>query len=321
MLPARAAGSACSLSGARFGDLAGWASTSVQARRDVRTEVTSFAAHAVVRTRSVVDAEFVVASGCRWGHYLAAAGPDQHQQFRSQSAELGFCEKETGRMWVHLARICLIAGAAPGELTTQVYSEARARFVEAMMAARPGPGGAPRRSLSTPLFGLDAVMFHRRQAGQPAQRRPWAHGPVSEVDWEQITTAAPQLAATMRRYLEQTALSLRPSSVALFETTLRQLAGLLIRDFPTVTSVAGISREHIEAYKSWLVTRPGYRKITTCPRPRWGCGWVTCGPSSPGSPSGATTTSLPGSRCSLPTGPAWTSPCRSSSTTPRPLRS
>jgi integrase len=248
---------------ARFRDLAGWAEASVADRRGVRTEVASFAGYALLITRTAVDAEFVVASGCRWGHYLAAVHPGQYQDFRSQTTDLGFCGKETERMWAHLARICLIAGATPASLTAQDYTQARSRFVEAMVAARPGPGGVPRRSLSTPLFGLDAVMFHRGQAGEPARRRPWAHGPVSEVDWDQITAAAPHLAATMRRYLDQTALSLRPSSVTLFDTTLRQFAGLLLRDFPTVATVAGIDREHIEAYKTWLAARPGYRKNTT----------------------------------------------------------
>ena len=51
--------------------------------------------------------------------------------------------------------------------------------------------------------------------------------------------------------------------MAVIDTTLRQLAGRLIADYPQVTGVAGIGRIHIEAYKQWLVARPGYRKQTT----------------------------------------------------------
>jgi integrase len=51
--------------------------------------------------------------------------------------------------------------------------------------------------------------------------------------------------------------------VACFETTLRQLSGMLVRDFPDVVGVADIRREHIEAYKTWLAARPGYRRAST----------------------------------------------------------
>ncbi|MCH8900142.1 MAG: hypothetical protein IH942_06565, partial [Acidobacteria bacterium] len=42
-----------------------------------------------------------------------------------------------------------------------------------------------------------------------------------EFDWPQITEAAPVLAATMLRYLDQIALSLRPTSVVSAEGILR----------------------------------------------------------------------------------------------------
>ena len=69
------------------------------------------------------------------------------------------------------------------------------------------------------------------------------------------------MAATMRRYLDQLAVSLRASSVTCIETTLRQVAGHLITTSQVVT-VAGIDRTHIEAYKTWLAGRGGYRKNT-----------------------------------------------------------
>ena len=65
----------------------------------------------------------------------------------------------------------------------------------------------------------------------------------------------------MHRYLGQLRVSLRASSVAGVEITLRQLAGHLTAT-SDVTTVAGIQRVHIEAYKSWLAGRGGYRKNT-----------------------------------------------------------
>jgi integrase len=238
-----------------FGDLHGWLGASVADRRAVRTEVASFVGHAVVACRVSVDVEFVVASGCRWGRYITVAHPEQAEQFHAQAASLGFCHKEIGRMWSWLAKICIVTGTSPATLTAKEYEQARTAIHDTVIAQQ----GCRPQSLSTPLFGLDAVMYHRGQAPAPDIRRRWTGRPVNEVDWDALTQAAPVMTATMRRYLRQCALSLRPSSVTLFDTTLRQFAAVLINADPPVTAVAGIAREHVESYKEQLAERPGYR--------------------------------------------------------------
>ncbi|AXH98173.1 integrase [Ornithinimicrobium avium] len=217
----------------------------------------SFAAHAAVATGLAVDPAFVVTGGCRWGSYVRTTHRHQYEDFLAQATGLGFCARETGRMWAHLSRIAVIAGTSPAALTPEQYTAARAAFFEHMVA-RHG-GDVPHRSLSTPLFGLDAVMFHRGQAPVPDKRRRWLHTRAAQVDWDHISADAPVLASTMRRYLAQCALSLRPSSVALFDTTLRQFAGYLLDHHPDMDAVAHIRREHVEGYKTWLAGRPGYR--------------------------------------------------------------
>ena len=239
----------------RFGDLEGWTREPVRARRAVRTEVNSFVAHAVLRCGLVVDPLFVVSSGCRWGRYVRDAYPLEASTFEEQAASLGFCDKEIGRMWAHLAKICVIAGAGPDQLSAQGYPAARSAPHETVIAVR----GCRPKTLSTPLFGLDAVMFHRGQAPAPDIRRRWTGRPVNEVDWDDLTAVAPVMVATMRRYLHQCGLSLRPSSVTLFDTTLRQFGATLIAADPPVRRVADIRREHVEAYKEQLADRPGYR--------------------------------------------------------------
>ncbi len=239
----------------RFGDLQGWTREPVRARRAVRTEVSSFVAHAVLRCGLVVDPLFVVSSGCRWGLYVRDAYPLEATVFEEQAASLGFSDKEIGRMWAHLAKICVIAGNSPDQLSTQGYRAARSALHETVIAVR----GYRPKTLSTPLFGLDAVMFHRGQAPTPDIRRRWTGRPVNEVDWDDLTAVAPVMVATMRRYLHQCGLSLRPSSVTLFDTTLRQFGATLIAADPPVRRVADIRREHVEAYKEQLADRPGYR--------------------------------------------------------------
>ena len=239
-----------------FGDLEGWRSASIQQRRQVRTEVMSFAAHAVIATQTPVDAAFVAQSRCHWGIYVHDAYPEQHQRFTAQATELGFSLRQCQRMWSHLARICVVSGLAPEQLTAATYQPARAAFFDAALALHDSP---PHKSLSTPLFGLDVVMFHRGQAERAELRRIWNHRPAAEVDWDQISTQVPVMAHTMRRYLQQCSASLRPSSVTLFNTTLRQFAAFLTARHPGVTSVADLQRRHIEDYRAWLDQRPGYR--------------------------------------------------------------
>lgn len=239
----------------RFGDLGGWRDAPVAERRQVRTEVMSFVGHAVVACGLAVDVEFVVASSCRWGKYLRDAYSEQADRFEEQAASLGFCPNEIGRMWAWLAKICIVTGASPQGLTSPQYQQARSAVHDTVITLR----GYRPKTLSTPLFGLDAVMYHRGQAPAPDIRRRWTGRPVNEVDWDQLAQAAPVMVTTMRRYLRQCALSLRPSSVVLFDTTLRQFAACLLAADPPVTRIADVAREHVEAYKQQLADRPGYR--------------------------------------------------------------
>jgi hypothetical protein len=65
------------------------------------------------------------------------------------------------------------------------------------------------------------------------------------------------MAATMRRYLEQVACSLRPGSVSNADQALRAFAGFLHQSAPDVVTVAAVVRGHIEAYKPWLAAQVG----------------------------------------------------------------
>jgi site-specific recombinase XerD len=88
--------------------------------------------------------------------------------------------------------------------------------------------------------------------------------PVASVDarWEPIATAAPQLAATMRAYLEQMALSLRPASIEAIDLTLRSFAGFLVDHDHRLRRLRQLRRDHIEAYHRWLADQPVGRDKT-----------------------------------------------------------
>ena len=90
---------------------------------------------------------------------------------------------------------------------------------------------------------------------------PWIPKDESHREWAVLSAQAPQLAATMRRYLVQLTTFLAPRSVDVADSTLRQLARWLVAETDVVT-VAGITRRHIEDYKVWLAAQPGCKGPT-----------------------------------------------------------
>jgi len=81
--------------------------------------------------------------------------------------------------------------------------------------------------------------------------------PIPERSWEELAVRAPQMVTTMRSYLDQLAVSSRPSTVDAASLALRHLAARVTESDPTCTSVAAIERHHVEAYKVALAARPG----------------------------------------------------------------
>jgi len=68
-------------------------------------------------------------------------------------------------------------------------------------------------------------------------------------DWELLAGRAPHLAATMRRYLDQQAVTLTAATITAADRALR-IFGLWVCDYdPAVAGVADIDRAHIEAFK------------------------------------------------------------------------
>ena len=99
-------------------------------------------------------------------------------------------------------------------------------------------------------------------SGQKAFGR---NGMGSLPTWVDLQPMAPQLVATMRRYLAQIGAVLRPGSVGGADLALRSFAGFLTETAPEVSSTAAVTRAHIEDYKPWLAQRPGQNKARLTP--------------------------------------------------------
>jgi site-specific recombinase XerD len=81
---------------------------------------------------------------------------------------------------------------------------------------------------------------------------------ASNREWAQMATAAPQLVATMHRYLVQLATFLAPRSVEVADQTLRQFTRW-VTTTTDIAVVADIERRHVEDYKVWLAAQPGQK--------------------------------------------------------------
>ncbi|HEY5201707.1 MAG TPA: site-specific integrase [Acidothermaceae bacterium] len=83
--------------------------------------------------------------------------------------------------------------------------------------------------------------------------------PLRLPTWAELAKQRPVMVATMRDYLTQIEVTLRPRSVGNADQALRSFAAFLAEAAPDVVTVAAISRRHIEGYKPWLAARPGQK--------------------------------------------------------------
>ena len=238
-----------------FVDLTGWGQARLSTRLAADVSVRALGAWLALATAVPVDADYVVASGTSWGHHAALVHAELATAFTATTQRLGFTEKETNRQWATLAKLVAISGLRPNQLHRYRFDAARDELIAAVRARN--DGRAP-KTLTTPLHGLEATLSAIGILDEPVAKigRPNSRS----GHWATLACTAPVLTTTMRRYLAQIALSMRPGTVALADTTLRHFATYLSDHHHDVVAVADIKRTHIEGFKAWLTARPGYRR-------------------------------------------------------------
>ena len=75
--------------------------------------------------------------------------------------------------------------------------------------------------------------------------------------WGRISGQRPVMMETAGRYLQQISLSLSPSSVRVYDQTLRGFCVFLSKEHPTVIGFTMVTRPVLEDYKSWLANQRG----------------------------------------------------------------
>ncbi|HEY6278827.1 MAG TPA: site-specific integrase [Streptosporangiaceae bacterium] len=236
-----------------FGGLAGWLAAPLARRLDAPVDVRGAAVWLALATAAPIDAAYVARCHAGWGYRLADLEPRLAARFTTTAARLGYNGKQADLQWAALAKLAAVAGLPAGQLDRPRFDAARDALAAAVLNWR---GRLP-NSLTTPLHGLQATLAAMGILDEPQGRRVTGRGIPAR--WDHLESLAPELAGTMRRYLAQLAISMRPGSVALADTTLRHFAVYLTAHHRDITAAAQIRRTHIEGFKAWLDARPGYR--------------------------------------------------------------
>lgn len=209
-----------------------------------------FACWLMVTARMSVSAQYLARADQRLGAVAARYYPALRASFGVTAATLGSDHAWVLAQWSALAQLAALNGVRPSQVTAEQLNVSGDALITAF--ARPGHPKAG-HVLRSSLVRLRATLFHAGMTDTPPRlHRPDA-GQASASAW---ATVPPSLDKTTHRYLAQIELSLRPSSVRIAEQALRELAIFLTREAPEVTSFADLGRTHIEAYKSWLASRP-----------------------------------------------------------------
>jgi len=160
--------------------------------------------------------------------------------------------------WSDIAKAAALCRARPDQLTRAQFDEGRSALLDA--ARRHRPDSELPLSLVKTFHGAEATMFHlgvfNTAPTKLANALTVMHRERRAEQWGRI---APGLAATLRGYLDQVSLTLRPSTVSAAESTLREFACFLADHTPEVACVGDLRRCHIEAYKLHIATRPTAR--------------------------------------------------------------
>jgi integrase/recombinase XerD len=243
----------------------GWERMGVEAQVAATRGAPRFVAWLLVTGRLVGSAELLARCDLRLGVAAARYRPDARHWFAAAARRLGgeggarVPEADVALQWSTLAKVTAVTGVLAERVGTPELERAQSALVAAFgPPGTTGAGGrAGRRSgrscgrnLAAALYRLRLTLFHAGRVDRV--RRRSARPPVAVTGWAAVP---PRLAAAARRYVEQIALSLRPSTVGAIEHDLREFGTWLAGHHAAVASPADLRRHHLEAYKGWLAAR------------------------------------------------------------------
>ncbi|MDQ2826318.1 MAG: tyrosine-type recombinase/integrase [Actinomycetota bacterium] len=241
--------------GARVGSPQDWAELSIQDQCALPLRIRHFVTWLIVTQRVAASADYVVAGRPFLGDVALRHHPIFANAFLDTARSLGFARSTAMSQWSDIAKAAALCRARPDQLTRAQFDAGRSALVDA--ARRHRPDSELHLSLSKTFHGAEATMFHLGVFNTPPTKLANASTLMHrQRRTDQWARTAPGLAATLRGYLDQVSLTLRPATVCSAEATLREFACFLADRAPDVARVADLRRCHIEAYKLHLATRP-----------------------------------------------------------------
>lgn len=244
--------------GARVGAPHNWAALSLEAQCALPLRIRHFVSWLIVTQRVATSAAYVIVGRPFLGDVALRHHPTFGHAFLETAVALGFARSTAVAQWSDVAKLAGLAQVRPEQLTRAQFDAGCAALLTAADTYR--PHSELRLALAKTINGAEATLFHLgvfttppRKLGSTAARIRAAH---RAQDWQVV---APTLATTLRTYLDQIALTLRPATVKHAEATLREFGRFLAQTAPEVTCLAMVRRSHIEAFKQHLGARPAAR--------------------------------------------------------------
>ncbi|WP_300008667.1 tyrosine-type recombinase/integrase [Pseudonocardia sp.] len=208
-----------------------------------------FVSWLIVTGRLPVSAAFVTGCGLQLGHAAARYQPAARLRFEQAAERLDTTHADTLLQWHALVMLTAAVGRIVTEVNTETFQTGRDLLLGGYRTRdRPASG----RALAAVLHRLQATLFHDKQVDTIARPAPT---PIRVAGWAGVATSYQDAA---QRYVEQVALSLRPSTVTAIERDLRFFGRWLADHHPDIVTLAQLTRCHLEDYKSHLATAPSH---------------------------------------------------------------
>src|SRR5215210_8891542 len=244
--------------GARVGAPQDWAELPLAAQCALPLRIRHFVSWLIVTQRVATSAAYVVVGRPFLGDVALRHHPAFAHAFLDTATSLGFARSTALAQWSDVAKLAGLSQVRPDALTREQFRDGCAALIDAAHRYRPASG--LRLALAKAIHGAEATLFHLGVFDAPPAKLGNAsarlHAAHRSQQWAGV---APGLAATLRSYLDQIALTLRPATVTRTEATLREFAGFLAERAPEVGRLADVRRSHLEAFKLHLAGRPSAR--------------------------------------------------------------
>lgn len=236
-------------------DLAAWMSEPLDARLAElhrRNLSWPFVAYALMAGVGRADIDFLAAKhfGHSMGQAVTALYPTEIDALVEAGKRLGMTDALRSLVTENLPLAVAFCGSPPAELTESALDALGEAIDATPMLTEP-----MRRRRKSRLFGLRRILYEAGLVDTPAVHRRNG-GPAGLADRLQAVAAA-EIRRTMAAYLEARATVLRPATIAKMIGALARFGEFLTAEYPQVTSLRQLERQHVEGFLVWSATRMG----------------------------------------------------------------